>query len=132
MQEFLISICFHEPEGYNSWLKGEIEDFESSARIFITAKSEIEALKWGEAVANQLFKECNPNEIKDWKSFGYDCRVVDIGNSAWSHCLNFFQRISYGEMPNFDLMGTIAYKKWVMNNFNEEWIIKTYGKYFYE
>ncbi|GAC1303460.1 MAG: hypothetical protein NVSMB24_09520 [Mucilaginibacter sp.] len=132
MKEYLIAICFHEAESYKSWLKGEIEDYESSTGIFITANSELEALKWGEIVADKLFKTLNPGEQKSWKDFEYDCRIEDVESSAWQSTFGFFQKIKYGEMPNFDLMGTAAFKQWILNNRTDEWILKHYGKYFYE
>lgn len=105
-------MVYHEPDSYALWKKGVIEDYESSTGIFIYADSESDAINWGEKIAEQLFIMRNPDEPNSWKSFSYDCWIEDEDGSGWSHAFDFFQKVKFGEMPDFGLMGTEAYKEW--------------------
>jgi hypothetical protein len=102
------------------WENGVIEDYESSTGIFIQSDSEEDALSWAENIGDRLFKKENPNETKDWKSFGHFCWIEnDWNNSGWSHCLDFFQNIEVGQFPDFENMGTTAYKQWIDSGENK-------------
>jgi hypothetical protein len=110
------------------WSNGVIEDFESSTGIFIQSDSEEEAISWAEKIGDKLFKKENPNETKDWKSFGHFCWIEnDWNKSNWSHCLDFFQNVQVGQFPDFDNMGTKAYEKWVKNQERKEMIYLKFG-----
>ena len=113
MNKYLVGMVYHEPDNYSLWMNGVIEDYESSTGIFIYADNESDAIMWGERIAEKLFVKCNPDEVSSWKSFSYDCWIENMENSSWSHAFDFFQRVNFGVMPDFDLMGTEAYKKWV-------------------
>lgn len=114
MKEYLVGIMYHEPKAYQMWLKGVMEDYESSTGVFIEANSEEEALKWSELISSKLFQKLNPKEDKEWKDFEYSNWVEsDPASSCWNHCLDFFQRIKVGELPDFSKMGTDAYGDWV-------------------
>lgn len=116
MKKYLVGISYHEPESYDSWKKGIIEDYESSTGIFIVANSKNEAISWAEEIGEKLFQKENPNELSSWKSFEYDCWIEhDWEKSGWSHCLDFFQTINYGELPDLNKMGTKAYIEWIEN-----------------
>ena len=116
MTKYLVGISYHEPETYKMWENGVIDDYESSAGIFIQSDSEEEAISWAEKIGDRLFKRENPNETKDWKSFGHFCWIEnDWNKSGWSHCLDFFQNVQVGQFTDFDNMGTTAYKRWIKN-----------------
>ena len=59
MEEYLIGICYHEPEPWRLFQQGVIEDYESSTGIFITAPSEADAISWGEHIAEALHRFVN-------------------------------------------------------------------------
>jgi hypothetical protein len=106
-------MIYHDPVSYELWNSGIIEDYESSTGVFITAKNEIEAIAWGEQIAQKLFERLNPWEINAWKSFGYTCWLIeDEKTSYWKHCLDFFQSVDAHEIPDFEKMGADAYVKW--------------------
>jgi hypothetical protein len=113
MPEHLIGIMYHEPEPFAQWNRGLIEDYESSTGLFIEADSESDALAWGEQVGQALLRRVNQDETLDWKAFKYFCWVErSPKTSCWSHCLAFFLRVRFGEMPNLEDMGTTAYCTW--------------------
>lgn len=127
MKKFLIGISYHEPETYKIWEDGIIEDYESSTGIFIQADSEKKAISWAEKIGDKLFKIVNPQETKDWKSFGHFCWVEkDWDKSGWSHCLDFFQDVKIGQFPDFDKMGTTAYKKWIKSEEQKKIDLRTF------
>lgn len=111
MSVYLVGIMYHDTESYRRWNKGLMEDYESSTGFFITAESEADALAWGDQISAMLFKKINPDENADWKSFGYDSWIENIEGGYWKESYGFFQRVNYGELPNFDLMGDDAYEK---------------------
>ena len=99
------------------WRKGKTEDFESSTGIFINANSKEEAIAWGEKIGVYLFKKENPNELKSWKSFGHSCWVEeDWDRSGWKHCLDLFQIVEAGVIPDLEKMRTQAYSDWYKMN----------------
>jgi hypothetical protein len=113
MPQFLIGIMFHESEPFALWNRGLVEDYESSAGLFIDANSAAEAIAWGEQVGQALLHYVNHDESLDWRGIGYFCWVEESPRtSCWSHCLDFFSRVSAGEMPNLEQMGTAAYCRW--------------------
>ena len=116
--EYLVGIMYHEPESYELWNKGIIEDYESSTAIFISADSETDAIAWGKIIADKLFKNSNPIELKSWADFEYHCWIEDVKNSSWKHCFSFFQRVNAGELPDLNKMGSDAYAQWQKAKFN--------------
>ncbi|SDH23830.1 hypothetical protein SAMN04487926_10313 [Paraburkholderia steynii] len=106
-REYRVAFLYHEPESRQLFERGVIVDYESTARIFIVAESEEEALTWCEAIAKEMLWRCNDDRSLDWKDLGYSC---------WIECdralFGFFQHVKAGEMPNFDAMGTHAYLRW--------------------
>jgi hypothetical protein len=59
MPEFLVGICYHEPESFDLWRRGLIEDCESSTGLWVIADSSEQAIAWGRRVgeALHLFKD---------------------------------------------------------------------------
>lgn len=113
MPYFLVGIMYHEPEAFDQWKRGLIEDYESSTGLFIEADTSAEAIAWGERVGEALLRHVNNDDSLIWKSFGYFCWVEESPEtSCWSHCLSFFLRVRAGEIPNLDQMGTVAYSRW--------------------
>ena len=112
MPEYLVGICYHEPETYALWKRGVIEDYESSTGIWITSNSPDEAVAWGERIGEALHREVNGDSTADWRA-DYSCWVEESPEtSSWVHCLTFFTHVSVGEMPLLDQMGTEAYVRW--------------------
>lgn len=116
--EYLVIFQYHEPEPRQLFERGAIEDYESSTGVFIKAASAEEALIWCEAIAQELFRQCNDDRTLDWKHLGYSsCVETTPEKSPWGHCLSFFPRVHVGEMPNVDAMGTAAYVRWEDGHF---------------
>ena len=114
---YLVGMLYHEPESRALYQKGIIEDFESSTGIFIRARSSREAIAWAETVAEILLRKLNGDVSLDWKALGYHCWIEEDPRAFdWKHCLSFLQKVKVGELPNFDKMGTAAYKKWTVKN----------------
>ena len=112
MREYLIGICYHEPEPFAQWERGEIEDFESSTALWVIAETPDEALAWGSRVGEALHRHVNHNPTADW-STSYSCWLEKSPEAGgWAHCLDFFQRVRVGDMPELEQMGTEAYIRW--------------------
>ncbi len=111
MKTYLIGIMFHEPESFDLWNRGIIEDYESNSGLFIDAESEAEAIAWGEQVGTALLRHVNQDDSLDWKS-DYYCNLENPKTTAWKHCLDFFQHVRVGEMPDLNRMTAKAYSQW--------------------
>lgn len=117
MNEYLIALQYHYPENYELWEKGITEDYEASTGLFVLAPSLEDALEWAAVVATELLNHVNKREDLTMSDFQHQCWLIpEPENSAWAHCLSFFQRVKVGEMPNVSLMTVQAYKKWQMAN----------------
>jgi hypothetical protein len=112
MPEYLVGICYHEPEPFALWQRGVIEDYESSTGLWVAAESPDEAVAWGKRVGEALHRMVNGDPSADW-GVDYSCWLEESpATSCWAHCLDFFQRVRVGEMPRLDQMGTEAYVRW--------------------
>jgi hypothetical protein len=112
--EYLVGIMYHEPEAYDDWKRGLIEDYESSTGLFVEAESAGAALAWGEQVGQRLLRHSNGDATLDWKSFGYFCWIEGSPqNSGWGHCLDHFQHVRAGQWPELERMTTAAYTAWL-------------------
>jgi len=111
--EYLVIFQYHEPEPRQLFERGVIEDYESTTGVFIEAESAEGALTWCEVIAQELLWRCNDDRSLNWKHLGYT-RWIEPNpeESSWLHCLDFFQHVHVGEMPNVDAMGTSAYLRW--------------------
>lgn len=113
MPTYLVGILYHEPVPHRLWLDGAIEDYESSTGLFVEASDAAEAIAWGERVGSELLRYVNEDRALDWNLLGCRCWIVpDPPSSAWSHCLDFFQRVNAGEMPSLEAMTTASYERW--------------------
>jgi hypothetical protein len=91
-----------------------LEDHESSTGLFIDAYAAAEAVAWGQHVGQALLRYVNHDDSLNWKMLGYFCWVEESPReSCWSHCLDFFLRVRFGEMPSLEHMGTDAYRRWL-------------------
>lgn len=111
MPTYLIGIMLHEPESFALWNRGIIEDYESNTGLFIEAGSEAEAIEWGEQVGTALLRHLNQDDSLDWKR-KYCCYLENPKTTAWKHCLDFFQHVRVGEMPDLNRMTAKAYAQW--------------------
>jgi hypothetical protein len=117
MTTYLVGMLYHEPESWALYQAGVIEDCESTTGIFVDASSPEEALAWGEKIAETLLRKSNNDESLDWKGLGYFCWIeAEPTTSNWKHCLSFFQHVELGEWPDFNALGSAAYKKWAEQN----------------
>ncbi|SJN22491.1 hypothetical protein FM109_04225 [Vibrio casei] len=108
---------YHEPESWDLWNKGVIEDYESSTGIFITASSIADAIKWAEIIGEKLLRFVNSDNSLSYSKLNYECwHEPDIKESGWDHCLSHFQHVKVGEMPNLKNMTTESYEKWQSEN----------------
>lgn len=116
MTEYLVGICFHEPGPFSLWRRGLIEDYESSTGLWVKADSPDDAVSWGEKVGEALHRKVNNDPNTEWRGH-YSCWLEDSpASSGWAHCLNFFQHVRVGEMPQLDQMTTEAYVRWRKEN----------------
>ncbi len=114
LAKFLIGILYHEPESIALWQKGFVEDCESSTGLFVKAETSDLALAWGEKVGQELLRRANADPTLNFNELGYYCWLEENpSTSQWQHCLDFFQVVGEGEFPDFDEMGTKAYKRWI-------------------
>jgi hypothetical protein len=114
MTVHLVGIMYHEPESFARWERGLIEDYESSTGLFIEADSPEAAVAWGEHVGEELLWRANSDATLDWKRFGYFCWLESMpSESNGQHCLDFFQHVKVGQMPELDEMTTEAYSRWL-------------------
>ena len=112
MPEYLVGICYHEPEPLAQWRRGLIEDYESSTGLWVIADTPERAVAWGERVGEALHRRVNNDPIADWSS-AYSCWLEESpAASGWAYCLDFFQHVRVGEMPALERMGTEAYNRW--------------------
>jgi hypothetical protein len=117
MPEYLIGLGYHEPEPFAQWNRGLIEDYESSTGLFVEAPSAAAAVGWGERVGLALLRHVNRDASLDGSAFGYATWVEDSPHtSGWLHCLDFFQHVSVGQMPDLERMTTAAYCRWLAEN----------------
>jgi len=112
--EYLVGIMYHEPEPLAQWNRGLIEDYESSTGLFIEADSSDAAIGWGEEVGQVLLRHANGDPTLDWRTLGYYCWLEPSPReSGWGHCLDFFQHVRVGQMPDLARMTTAAYRRWL-------------------
>jgi len=105
---------FHEPEAWELWNKGIIEDYESTTGIYISANNLPEAIEWAENVGQELLCFVNNDNSLNWKELEYECwHEASIQDSGWSHCLGYFQHIKVGEIPKFQDMTAESYEQWI-------------------
>jgi len=113
LPEFLVGLMYHDTQSYALWNKGIIEDYESTAGIFIQAETDLEALKWGRVIAGELLRHVTRDPSLTCAQFGYECWIEpEPKNSSWRHCLDFFQHVTVGQMPVLDSMTSDAYREW--------------------
>ena len=114
MAEYLVGILYHEPEPFAQCNDGLVEDYESSTGLFIEADSPEAAVAWGEQVGEALLRHVNREATLDWRALGYRCWLEESPReSGWGHCLNFFQHVRVGQMPDLERMTTAAYRRWL-------------------
>jgi hypothetical protein len=114
MAEYLVGIMYHEPGPFAQWNRGLIEDYESSTGLFVEAESGEAAVAWGEQVGQALLRHANGDPALDWKALGYFCWLEESArDSGWGHCLDFFQHVRVGQMPELARMTTTSYIRWL-------------------
>jgi hypothetical protein len=117
MNAFLIGLSWCDPEEVRAYVcAGLDDDPRCSTGLFIMAEDEAAALSWGNEVSQKylgfLFAEKNyqPEQLE------VHCWVeADPQDCSWAHCLDFFQRVQVGQVPEFPKMTAEAYLNWCKN-----------------
>ena len=113
MRTYLVGLMYHDPESWALWNRGVIEDYESTTGVFVEAESEEQALNWSGVIAEALLRHVTGDPSLTSAQFGYECWIVpDPRESCWSHCLDFFQHVGCGQMPDLESMTSAAYGEW--------------------
>ena len=116
MATYLVGISYHYPDDYDRWESGMVEDFEASTGLFVDASSEVEAIAWGKHVGQELLSHVNPDRDVNWDVLHIAWVEDSATESSWSHCLDFFPRVRYGEMPKLGMMTRSAYERWLQEH----------------
>ena len=115
MSEFLIGIEYHDPKTYAMWCGGLTEDYESSAGLFVEAESPDAAVAWGGHIGQALLAFVHEGTAPagppatSWLESTPE-------SSGWRHCLDFFQHVRVGEMPDLAGMTAEAYQDWLVGH----------------
>ncbi len=114
--EYLIALEYHYPRITNFGIVA-LPKTMKRLQTFVRADSVEQAIEWGSVVATRLLNYVNDTSELTLQQFQHCCCVEDNpSQSGWSHCLEFFQHVDYGEMPDLDRMTTDAYVKWLDGN----------------
>jgi len=82
--------------------------------VFISAESRDAALAWAERIGESLLRYVNDDPTLNWKELGYACWIEESPSTCvWNHCLDFFQHVHLGELPDFRRMTADAYRDWI-------------------
>jgi hypothetical protein len=114
MKAYLVGLSWCDPEEIRAYVCAGLDDDPTcSTGLFVMAENEAAALSWGNEVCRKymgyLFagKNCSEEELDTF------CWVdADPQNSRWTHCLDFFQRVQTGQVPEFQKMTAEAYVNW--------------------
>lgn len=111
---FLIGISWCDPEEVAACKRvGLDDDPRCSTGLFIDSKTPDEALSWAETVAGDYMRFLFDDKQYLKEVFETFCWVVEKPEtSAWKHCLGFFQKITVGQLPDFQKMTIEAYNEW--------------------
>jgi hypothetical protein len=90
---YLVGIMYHEPEPYAAWMRGVMEDYESTRYILIDAPSPEEAVGWGEAIGQAALRWVNADDSLDWKQMYEAWLEEEMDPSGHT-------RVRVGEMPD--------------------------------
>ena len=75
MPEYLVGLMYHEPEDFALWNRGVTEDYESTTAVYIEAESEVDALKWGHTIGDELLRHVTGDRSVTCEQFGYECWI---------------------------------------------------------
>ena len=116
MQEYLVGLMYHYSKDYKLWQAGHIEDYEASTGIFIGAENTEAALRWSRVISSKLLNYVNNTDSINLEDFQHENWIEpNPEESNWNHCLEFFQHVVDGELPNLELMTADAYAAWCDN-----------------
>ena len=114
MSTFLVGIGWCDPEEVAAYKRvGLDDDPRCSTRLFVDSATPDEAVSWAESVALKYMEFLFPHNRHPQDALEIFCWLEESpGSSAWKHCLEFFQRVSVGQFPDFQKMTTEAYSDW--------------------
>jgi hypothetical protein len=108
--KFLIGLLYYEPIAADLWLKGTLEDCESSTNFFVLAQSAEDALTWAEQISRVFREFTDPEHKLDNERFPYICYLAD--ETTIEHCRGYVQTVQVGELPVIEDLSTDAYTRW--------------------
>ena len=114
MDKYLFGFSWDDPEEAEAY-KRLVFDFEAgcSMGVFIEALDKDMAMSWGAKVAEGYLNYIYKDKHYSLKDIGFHYWIEDDPtNSTWKHCLDFFQKIEAGVLPDFRMMTTQAYCDW--------------------
>lgn len=113
MNTYLIALSWCDPEQVAAYVRVGLDDDPRCATgLFITAENEAAALAWANEVCQKYMAYLFAGKnylLKDVEIF---CWVDDVQKTCWKHCLDFFQKVQVGQVPEFPKMTTEAYIEW--------------------
>jgi hypothetical protein len=114
MNAFLIGMSWCDPEEVAAYKSAGLDDDpRCSTGVFVVAENSDEAVKWANSVAKEFMGYFFRGEQYAIESLELFCWVEQEPElSSWKHCLDFFQRVSLGEYPDFQKMTPQAYSDW--------------------
>ncbi len=114
MNAFLVGISWSDPEEVAAYQRMRLDDDpRCSTGLFVTAENPSEALEWANCVAKEFMDYLFADKQYSIESLDVWCWAErDPEQGSWKHCLDFFQRVSYGSYPDFQKMTAQAYSDW--------------------
>jgi hypothetical protein len=114
MSTFLVGISWCDPEEVAAYKRvGLDDDPRCSTGLFIDAANPDEALSWAKTLAAKFMEFLFHEKQYPPEALEISCRLEPSPESSgWKHCLDFFQRISVGQFPDFRKMTVEAYTEW--------------------
>jgi hypothetical protein len=118
MEKYLFGFSWDDPEEAEAYRRLGV-DFEAGCAtgVFIEASDKDEAISWGITIAEGYLSYIYEDNNYSLKDLGFHCWIEDDPtHSSWKHCLDFFQRIEVGVLPDFRMMTAQAYGDWCKRN----------------
>jgi|SRR5215469_9861794 len=114
MNTYLVGIGWSDPEEVRAYVCAGLDDDPCcSTALFITAENETTARAWGREVCQKYMGYLFAGKNYRAEELEVHCWIeAEPKNCRWSHCLDFFQRVHVGHVPEFPKMTAEAYVNW--------------------